>query len=140
MREYSFRGRDASGMWHYGSLIKDIYSNYYIGEFIPKGKLLAKEIPSPRMGGKTTAQFKAIGFIMANKETLGQYVGKTDEYGNKIYNGDIVYFTDCYEHDTVVWNEDELYYYFRDSYERVSEFKSSELRVIGNIHEMENKL
>ena len=65
---------------------------------------------------------------------LEGYVEKKDEYGTEIYDGDLVYFTNCYEHDVVVWSEDNLEYIFRESWESVSEFKPNELRVVGNIH------
>lgn len=67
---------------------------------------------------------------------LEEYVNKNDEYGIEIFDGDVVYFTDCYENDVVVWDEDNLRYFFKESWEPVSEFKPSELRVIGNIHDM----
>ena len=68
------------------------------------------------------------------------YTGKNDEYGIEIYDGDVVYFPNCSEHDVVVWNEDNLKYIFRDAWEDVSEFKPSELRVVGNIHNMVKEL
>ena len=68
------------------------------------------------------------------------YTGKTDEYGVEIYDGDVVYCTEAFEHDVGVWDEDNLKYIFRDAWEDVSEFKPSELRVVGNIHEMKDRL
>jgi hypothetical protein len=71
---------------------------------------------------------------------LEEYVNKNDEYGTEIFEGDVVYFIDCYEHDVVVWDDENFKYFFRESCEDLSEFKSSELRVVGNIHEMAKEL
>lgn len=68
------------------------------------------------------------------------YTGKTDEYGVEIYDGDVVYFTDCSETDVVVWSEANLKYIFKESWESVSEFEPRELRVVGNVHEMGHRL
>ena len=71
---------------------------------------------------------------------LEEYVNKNDEYGIEIFDGDVVYFTDCSEADVVVWNEANLQYIFKESWESVSEFEPRELRVIGNVHDVVKEL
>ena len=74
MREIEFRGKDRTGImyndWFYGSL--DLTTNEEYPRIICKDK------------------FNNVMFIDVNKDTVGQYIGKKDRNGIKIFDGDIL--------------------------------------------------
>lgn len=82
MREIKFRGkRIDNGGWVEGSLLKvtlDAETYYLIfgDEFLPVG-----------------ADVRAMYHACVDPETVGQFTGLTDNRGTKIYDGDIMRFT-----------------------------------------------
>ena len=76
--------------------------------------------------------------VEVDPETVGQYIGKTDGYDEKIFDGDVVeYKNDSDERGKIVYNEDTAMYEVEfDTW--VTDFDHIEgfhLEVIGNIHD-----
>ena len=68
-------------------------------------------------------------------ETLCQYTGITDQYGNRIWDNDIVYINSLDEKYIILWNKRELEYVLMNNGYQVSlgrHFYGKELKVIGN--------
>lgn len=122
MKEFRGLRTDRLG-WVYGDVIDDKYiftRNAINSEFIDCGELT--------LGGV----FEII------PETVGQYIGRQDKDGIKIFEGDLAKCENCTIGE-VVWIKDEACYgiKFNDHtmgiYYTVRDF----LKVIGNIHEGE---
>lgn len=75
MRIIEFRGKWGVGTWHYGAYLYDrIADKHYILTINPLGQIRE---------------------IRVQPETVGQYIGREDLLGNKIYEGDIT----AYHHE-----------------------------------------
>lgn len=76
-------------------------------------------------------------------ETLCQYTGKTDEDGNKIFEGDIVGFVDLFSTESgysesdclgeVIWSEEECCFHVTNRLSAESWEVLDECKVVGNV-------
>ena len=85
----------------------------------------------------------ALYIIEIDPETLCQYTGKSDEDGNKIFEGDIVGFIDLYSTESgysesiclreVVWSEEECCFHVTNRLSAESWEVLDECKVVGNV-------
>ncbi len=77
------------------------------------------------------------------EETVGQYTGLTDKSGTKIFEGDILIYTDKDQDKSthkVFWSDTRLAFYacytrYPELYGYASNFNKDDIEVIGNIHD-----
>lgn len=115
MRRILFRGKNLFGKWIEGDLI----------QYIIYGKMhIARN--SWGAGGQEVVP-----------ETVGQYTGVTDENGNKIFEGDIVWDNYEEERGIVQWDNDTVRFIITCSTFTV-DFDSvcgEELEIVGNVYD-----
>lgn len=85
----------------------------------------------------------ALYIIEIDPETICQYTGKSDEDGNKIFEGDIVGFIDLYSTESgysessclgeVVWSEEECCFHVTNRLSAESWEVLDECKVVGNV-------
>lgn len=128
MREILFRGKCAQGKeWKYGYFFaKPILEKYFI-----------------ELGNE---------MWQVDQSTVGQYTGLTDKNGEKIFEGDICYFTvfDCFDNDTqyrgvvvysgsrfMLWKSVGSEYYGADGGFDLDWViaQDDEFEIVGNIHD-----
>lgn len=132
MREILFRGKEIeTGKWFYGSLCHYLDDNSYYISF-------------------TDNDGDDIG-CRADPETVGQYIGRTDKHGTKIFEGDIIKIRKSTDFDgkpitfkgIVCFNEDECGFTIGKNGMKgycISSlasyiFKSSATEIIGNFYD-----
>lgn len=118
MREILFRGKQpVSGEWAYGSLITE--TNPFDQNMV-----------------MTHIYDNDCNEILVTPQTVGQYTGKNDENGKKIFEGDICwfyggeYYSGSWEHNAIVaitdiTNDEQIHYLKNAEY----------CEVIGNIYD-----
>ena len=133
MREILFRGKQNEGKWVEGSYFKHDTVKVCFSSDDPKPRHLIIQDGFCDWGFEPP-----IHCVDVDPETVGQYIGKTDGYDEKIFDGDVVeYKNDSDERGKIVYNEDTAMYEVEfDTW--VTDFDHIEgfhLEVIGNIHD-----
>lgn len=131
MREIEFRGKTAKGEWLNGYYAK--FRNY-------KNEVYSAIIPKEEGTGE--AYMEDLHSVIP--ETVGQYTGLTDKNGKKIFEGDIVRFTDKYTggkgiaeivFEAFKWKYSGSYYGGNPIVWLCIDDLSVKFEVIGNIHD-----
>lgn len=118
-REIIFRGKNPNGEWVSGDLILVIEEEPHI--FYKT----QEDIINERISNETVV-----------KETVGQYTGLTDKNGNKIFEGDIVEFTNLDLPNMVIRFDNGSFMLCEDEYSTYEELRMNYVvEVIGNIHD-----
>ena len=128
MREVIFRGKQTdNGEWVEGNLIK-AENFYFIIPLVSNGSFDKV---------KNVLKFLNPCYYI-NPETVGQFTGLVDKYGERKWEGDIFKFGD---HLYIIeWDADELTFRAYEPFETdysvdLAEFSANEIEVIGNIHD-----
>lgn len=118
-REILFRGKNPNEEWVSGDLILVIEEEPHI--FYKT----QEDIINERISNETVV-----------KETVGQYTGLTDKNGNKIFEGDIVEFTNLDLPNMVIRFDNGSFMLCEDEYSTYEELRMNYVvEVIGNIHD-----
>lgn len=130
-REIIFRGKRVdNGEWVYGRGLqqcKDELGNEIVAIFtdiVKSEKYIKKE-------GRYT-----LYYVPVKAETLGQYTGLKDKNGKKIFEGDIVEFTNLDLPNMVIRFDNGSFMLCEDEYSTYEELRMNYVvEVIGNIHD-----
>ena len=122
-REIIFRGKSiGTGEWLYGHLF-----NY--------GLTAPSNVPCISVCVPTSWE-EAYSLYAVHPDTIGQYTGLTDKNGNKIFEGDIVEFTNLDLPNMVIRFDNGSFMLCEDEYSTYEELRMNYVvEVIGNIHD-----
>lgn len=130
MRDILFRGkRIDNGEWVCGDLIW--------ADYIPARAWISSPDDGNRLRridtGSKTAEWRG---IEVDPDTVGQYTGLTDKNGHRIFEGDIIKFTDEKKY-IVTFFTDASAFGFEDDYSGFlfARHNSNICKVVGNIHD-----
>lgn len=131
MRENLLRGKSKkNNIWMEGSLLILNDEHFYI---VPKTVIEESDM--------SLTTLLSLNFIDVYPETLGQYTGKVDADGKRIFEGDILELYPYSEKWIVYWDEKELMYkiYSREGGDMPLSVVQNPT-VIGNLWDVENEL
>lgn len=143
MKEILFRGkRKYNGEWVYGYLVKKIDPLSLVVKYF----ILVQEYDTSCIDGKPTGLESEMSWYEVIPETIGQYTGRTDKNGKKIFEGDAVkvsYRSSDGESETeikpVTYDEDACCFYPMRWNESCAwcdySTEIKEIEIIGNIHD-----
>lgn len=138
MREILFRAKRVdNGEWVEGYLFDDGMAeveHYFVGRIVVE----------PYKGTACDDwDITGIDFCEVNPETICQYTGKSDEDGEKIFEGDIVGFIDLYSTESgysessclgeVIWSKEECCFHVTNRLSAESWEVLDECKVVGNV-------
>jgi uncharacterized phage protein (TIGR01671 family) len=135
MRVIEFRGKDPDGKWAYGFLMQGIG----VSSGQPEYCILWRSHPCD----------PELNIAPVDEETIGQFTGFTDSFGQMIYEGDIIKYNDHKGLFEVVWNEEEKIIDLRFTEHGgekhlalfamhglcMKNFPRERFKVVGNIHD-----
>ena len=128
MKEILFRGKTLTNKWVEGA--------YYKQELFYGDKEEAHIIITSK---ETLDNDFALESHIVIPETVGQYTGKMDKNGTKIFEGDVIAYDNNRYSYIVRWDEERCGFYAKmrefDDYDYLGNFWSKFSEVIGNIHD-----
>ena len=117
-REILFRGKRANGRWVYGSLV------------------VSKKIDPAIYFNISKGAAEVLDWCYVKPDTVGQYTGLKDKNGNKIFEGDIVEFTNLDLPNMVIRFDNGSFMLCEDEYSTYEELRMNyAVEVVGNIYE-----
>ena len=135
MREILFRAKQVNnGEWVSGYYVYDYAHNAH---FIFKNQLVCPNCINDRRIDYSVCDYEI------DPDTLCQYTGKSDEDGEKIFEGDIVGFIDLYSTESgysessclgeVIWSKEECCFHVTNRLSAESWEVLDECKVVGNV-------
>jgi hypothetical protein len=132
MNEYLFRGKRVdNGEWTYGSLVS--VDSYY-GDDWNGAYILSKVLDSAERFDRKA--------IEVGVETIGQFTGRLDVNGNKIFKGDkVILSDDSDEIGIIVWdNEESEWGVSTETVQfKLGCYYDREIEIVGDIYNEEEK-